>query len=151
MIETPVRSSPAMIARSTGAAPRQRGSSEGCTFRSSCSESSGSLMSAPNAHTTTTGREEDRSPAPASASAISARASAELTLSGCSTASPRASARSRTGGALRLLPRPAGRSGRVMTRAGRNSALAATRSSTAAANSEVPMKTIANARQAGSP
>ena len=42
-----------MIARSTGAAPRQRGSSEGCTFSSSCSESSGSLISAPNAHTTT--------------------------------------------------------------------------------------------------
>ena len=32
MIETPVTSSPAMIARSTGAAPRQRGSSDGCTF-----------------------------------------------------------------------------------------------------------------------
>ena len=32
MIDTPVRSSPAMIARSIGAAPRQRGSSDGCTF-----------------------------------------------------------------------------------------------------------------------
>ena len=32
MIETPVRSSPAMIARSTGAAPRQRGSNDGCTL-----------------------------------------------------------------------------------------------------------------------
>jgi hypothetical protein len=32
MIDTPVRSSPAMIARSTGAAPRQRGSSDGCTL-----------------------------------------------------------------------------------------------------------------------
>jgi hypothetical protein len=35
MIETPVSSSPAMIARSTGAAPRQRGSSDGCTLSSS--------------------------------------------------------------------------------------------------------------------
>ena len=32
MIDTPVRSSPAMIARSIGAAPRQRGSSDGCTL-----------------------------------------------------------------------------------------------------------------------
>ena len=53
MIETPVSSSPAMIARSTGAAPRQRGSSDGCTLTSSWSLSSGSLISAPNAQTTT--------------------------------------------------------------------------------------------------
>ena len=32
MMQTPVTSSPAIIARSIGAAPRQRGSSEGCTF-----------------------------------------------------------------------------------------------------------------------
>ena len=38
MIVTPVRSSPAMIARSIGAAPRQRGSSDGCTFSSSSSD-----------------------------------------------------------------------------------------------------------------
>ncbi len=54
MIETPVRSSPAMIARSIGAAPRQRGSSDGCTLRISCADSNGSLISAPKAHTTTT-------------------------------------------------------------------------------------------------
>ena len=54
MIDTPVCSSPAMIARSTGAAPRQRGSSDGWTLSISKSDSSGSLMSAPNAHTTTT-------------------------------------------------------------------------------------------------
>ena len=35
MIETPVSTSPAMIARSIGAAPRQRGSSDGCTLSSS--------------------------------------------------------------------------------------------------------------------
>ena len=33
MIDTPVVESPAMIARSIGAAPRQRGSSEGWTLR----------------------------------------------------------------------------------------------------------------------
>ena len=33
MIDTPVSASPAMIARSTGAAPRQRGSSDGWTLR----------------------------------------------------------------------------------------------------------------------
>ena len=32
MMHTPVSASPARIARSTGAAPRQRGSSEKCTF-----------------------------------------------------------------------------------------------------------------------
>ncbi len=60
MIETPVRSSPAMIARSIGAAPRQRGSSDGWTLSIRWSESSGSLISAPNAHTqTTSGRAGD--------------------------------------------------------------------------------------------
>ena len=32
MRQTPVTSSPARMARSTGAAPRQRGNSEKCTF-----------------------------------------------------------------------------------------------------------------------
>ncbi len=54
MIDTPVWASPAMIARSIGAAPRQRGSSEGCTFNIGYAESSGSLISAPKAHTTST-------------------------------------------------------------------------------------------------
>ena len=40
-----------MIARSIGAAPRQRGSSEGWTLRISCSDSSGSWISAPYAQT----------------------------------------------------------------------------------------------------
>ena len=53
MIETPVRSSPAMIARSIGAAPRQRGSNEGWTFSIGYADSSGSLISPPNAHTQT--------------------------------------------------------------------------------------------------
>ena len=41
MIVTPVSTSPAMSARSTGAAPRQRGRSDGCTFSQSRSPSSG--------------------------------------------------------------------------------------------------------------
>ena len=38
MIATPVSASPAIIARSIGAAPRQRGSSDGWTLSSSCSD-----------------------------------------------------------------------------------------------------------------
>ena len=51
MIATPVSSSPAMIARSIGAAPRQRGKSDGWTFSISISSRSGGLMSCPNAQT----------------------------------------------------------------------------------------------------
>ena len=51
---TPVRSSPAMIARSIGAAPRQRGSSEGWTLSIGSSESSGSRISWPKAQTAAT-------------------------------------------------------------------------------------------------
>ncbi len=53
MIVTPVRSSPAIIARSIGAAPRQRGIREGWTFSIRCSESKGSLISWPKAQTAT--------------------------------------------------------------------------------------------------
>jgi hypothetical protein len=53
MIVTPVSVSPAMIARSIGAAPRHLGISEGCTFSIS-SSTSGSRISWPNAHTTPT-------------------------------------------------------------------------------------------------
>ena len=93
-----------------------------------CSDSRGSLISAPNAHTqTTSGRP----------SAILVRAVSSLTLSGWSTSIPSARAASATGGAASLRPRPRGRSGRVTTREGRCS-LCASRSSTAAAKSEVP-------------
>ena len=48
MMHTPASSSPERIARSIGAAPRQRGSSEACTFRQPCagmdSTSAGSSM-----------------------------------------------------------------------------------------------------------
>ena len=66
MIATPVSASPAMIARSTGAAPRQRGSSDGWTLSTPKSVSSGSLISAPKAQTTI-----DVRPAAASARASS--------------------------------------------------------------------------------
>ena len=54
MIVNPVSASPAMIARSIGAAPRHRGISEGWTFSISSSDRSGSRISCPNAHTTPT-------------------------------------------------------------------------------------------------
>ena len=73
MIDTPVSASPASIARSIGAAPRQRGNSEGCTLSIACSERSGSLMSAPYAQMQTISGSD---------AAIAARASSELTRSG---------------------------------------------------------------------
>src|SRR5437667_6392432 len=132
MIATPVSSSPVMIARSIGAAPRQRGSSDGWTLSMKCSLSSGSLSSAPNAQTAT---------ASGFSAAIRARASSLLTLSGWSTAMPSSRAFSATGGGVRRRPRPAGRSGRVTTSEGRCGE-AASRSSTAATNSLVPRKTV---------
>jgi hypothetical protein len=73
MMQTPVRSSPASIARSIGAAPRQRGSSEGWTFSIGCCDRSGSLISAPNAQITTS---------PGFAAAMRSRASSAFTLCG---------------------------------------------------------------------
>ena len=128
MIDTPVSASPAMIARSIGAAPRQRGSSDGWTFTSSNALSSGSFNIAPNAQTMTTS---------GAASAIRATASGALTSSGWNRSRPSARATSATGGAVSFRPRPAGRSGRVTTRTGR-CGVSARRSRTRAANSEVP-------------
>ena len=110
MIDTPVTSSPAMIARSTGAAPRHRGSSDGCTFSISQRDSSGSVMSAPKAHTST---------ASGRACAIVSIADSALTETGWSSAIPSSRAASATGGGDSLRPRPRGRSGRVTTRSGR--------------------------------
>jgi hypothetical protein len=45
--QTPASASPARIARSTGAAPRQRGSSEKCRFTNGSSSSSGGFKSRP--------------------------------------------------------------------------------------------------------
>ena len=148
MIETPVCASPAMIARSIGAAPLQRGSSEGWTFSRSCSESSGSLMSAPNAQTMTVWR----APAPAPRSRPlpfpspglrdQRPACGSLTLSGCSRGIASARALSATGGEASCVRGRDGRSGRVMTSAGRWASVRARRSRIAAANSEVPRKTV---------
>ncbi len=54
MMQTPVSASPARMARSTGAAPRQRGSSEKCTFTnpSGTAVNSDSGRSCPKATTT---------------------------------------------------------------------------------------------------
>ena len=144
MIETPVRSSPAMIARSIGAAPRQRGSSDGCTLRISCEDSSGSLMSAPKAHTTTTGRAAGAAARAAAraARAISSSESGRVDVGGLLERQPERPGGLGHRGRRSRRPRPAGRSGRVITSAGR-CAPAASRSSTAAANCEVPMKTVA--------
>jgi len=90
IIDTPVSASPAMMARSIGAAPRQRGSSDGCTLYIGCEDRSGSLISAPKAQMETpSGR----------AAAIAARASSELTLSGWSSSIPSSRAASAAGGA----------------------------------------------------
>ena len=128
MIETPVSASPAMIARSTGAAPRQRGSSEGCTLKISYSLSSGSDTSTPYAQSTS---------ASGSAAAIRSSTSGACSRSGWISSRPSARAAAATAGDCSARPRPFGRSGRVITSRGR-CALAASRSSTAAANGEVP-------------
>ena len=107
---TPVRSSPAMIARSIGAAPRQRGSSEGWTLRIGCAESNGSRISWPKAQTAaTSGR----------ASPIRASASESLTLAACSSSISSSRAASATGGGCVLRPLPLGRSGGATTSRGR--------------------------------
>src|SRR5450755_321180 len=121
-----------MIARSIGAAPRQRGSSEGWRFRIRCSESSGSLINAPKAQTQT---------ACGSISATQRRVGSSLTNCGCASLMPSSRAAWATGGAERWRPRPRGRSGRVITSSGRCGE-AATRCRTAAANSEVPRETV---------
>src|SRR4051794_12790323 len=140
MIETPVWASPAIIARSTGAAPRQRGSSDGCTLRMSWSVSSGSLTSAPKAHRIT---------ASGCTAAMRARAASSLTDAGWSTSMPSSRAATATGGGPILRPRPCLASGRVTTSAGRYGPAARSRS-TPAAKDEVPRKTT-EPRPEGSP
>src|ERR1019366_6131986 len=115
-------------------------SNEGWTFRSSWSESSGSLIRAPNAHTTT---------ALGSTSAIRSPTPGSLTLSGCSSGISSARAVSATGGEVSLRPRPRARSGRVNTSAGRCACPWARRLRTAAANSDVPRKTVVKACDRG--
>ena len=95
MMQTPVSRSPASIARSTGAAPRQRGSSEKCTFTNPCGTASSSAggSSCPNATTT-----------PTSAPDAATSSTTSRDFSGVRTGSPSASAASRTGLGLGSLP-----------------------------------------------
>jgi hypothetical protein len=105
-MQTPVSASPARIARSTGAAPRQRGRSEKCTFTkpSGTAVNSDSGRSCPNATTTPTS-------APlAATSSVTSRA-----RSGVSTRSPSSSAAAFTGLGSVAPPRPRRRSGWVTT------------------------------------
>jgi hypothetical protein len=128
MMPTPVSRSPAMIARSIGAAPRHRGSSDGCTFSGAKPSSSRSPISAPNAQTTT---------ASGAAAAIRSYAASSLIDSGWSTSIASSRATATIGGGASTCPRPRLRSGRVTTRLGVWPA-AARRRSTPAANSDVP-------------
>ena len=127
--QTPVRSSPAMIARSIGAAPRQRGSSEGWTLSIGHSESSGSRISWPKAQTTT---------ASGSAARIRSSAASLVDVRRLQQLDPQLAGG--LGGRRRLqlaAPRPWRRSGGVTTSAGRWGE-PARRRRTVAAKSEVP-------------
>ena len=111
-----------MIARSTGAAPRQRGSAEGCRLTSGYAPSSGDRRICPNATTT-----------PASASGGSALASC-----GCVSGSASSRAAAATGGAVSARPRPLGRSGWLTTAATCTAPRSTSARSTSAPNSDVP-------------
>ncbi len=120
-----------MIARSIGAAPRQRGSSEGWTFSIGSSESSGSRISWPKAQTAT---------ASGRAARIRSSAASSLTFSRLQQLEPQlARAATAAGGGCRPCgPAPGGRSGGVTT-SGRPVRRAGERAAgPSAANSEVP-------------
>src|SRR6266511_3928848 len=111
-----------MIMRSTGAAPRHRGSSEGCTLSQSPSSSTSSGMSSPYAATTIVSAPSSRFG--------SGRA-------GCNTRIPSRSAVSFAGGAPVFCPRPRGASGLVSSvviswRAARRSSTSAPKGAVAA-------------------
>ena len=103
----PVRSSPAMIARWTGAAPRQRGSSEKCRFiqPSRGAESSGSRTRPPYA--TITPR--------SGAIAVTASVASPDRRLAFRSLRPSSSAARATGVGVRMPRRPTGESSRVMT------------------------------------
>ena len=117
-----------MIARSIGAAPRQRGSSEGWTLRISVRLRSGSRISWPKAQTRS---------ASGSAARIRSSAPSSLTLAACSRSISSSAASSATGGGETLRPRPWRLSGGVTTRFGACGE-SASRRRTVAAKSEVP-------------
>ena len=108
MMHTPVSASPARIARSTGAAPRQRGSSEKCTFTNpsgSASSSAGGRIW-PNATTT-----------PSSAPARGDLVDDLARRSGVRTGRPSSLRRGLHRARLGRSPRPRRRSGWVTTNA----------------------------------
>ena len=111
MIETPVSASPAMIARSIGAAPRQRGSSDGWTLSSSSSrEQRLADQLAEGADDAELGLGgADPLPAPRRCSVASVRR----------TSIPSSSAAAAAGAGAARRPRPRRRSGGVTTSAGR--------------------------------
>ena len=96
MRQTPVSASPARMARSTGAAPRQRGSSEKCTFNIGTWLRRSAGMIRPKATTTASS-----TPAVATSS------------NSWDTGSPRSTAAALTGLGVVVPPRPRRRSGRV--------------------------------------
>ena len=128
MTQTPVRGSRAMIARSIGAAPRQRGSSDGWTFKISVRLRSGSRISWPKAQTST---------ASGRAARIRSSADSSLTFGACSSSRPSSPANSAAGGGETLRPRPCRLSGGVTTSAGLCGE-SASRRRTVAAKAEVP-------------
>ncbi len=133
MIDTPVRRSPARIARWIGAAPRQRGSREKWTLmqpRRGAARTSGGRIR-PYAATMATSTPRSRSRA---ASAPSRR------RVGWRTGTPRASAATLTAGGVVLRPRPALRSGWVTTATGSLARATASRIGTTRAG--LPMKTV---------
>src|SRR3954464_11889667 len=131
MIDTPVSRSLASLPRSTGAAPRQRGNSEKCTFTNPCGTASSSAggSSWPNATTT-----------PRSAPEAATSSTTSSDFAGVRTGTPSASAASRTGLGLGSLPRPRRRSGWGTTTASSWPA-ACSASSAGTASAGVPKKT----------
>src|ERR1700682_1810092 len=140
MMLTPVSASPARMVGAIGEAPRQRGSSEAWTLRppwgGTASSSTGRIW--PKAATTrTSGR----------ACLTRSITSGLRTRSGSSTGTPAASAAAATGDRRRLMPRPAGRSGRLITRVTGWCSRRAWSEGTA--NSGVPMKATRMWREPG--
>src|SRR5437763_6163426 len=84
MRHTPVSTSPARMARSTGAAPRQRGSSEKCTFTIGTCSSTWALMSLPKATTTPSSTPSDRMSSTLLVTGIPAEVAAAATGEGTS-------------------------------------------------------------------
>ena len=108
-MHTPVSVSPASIARSTGAAPRQRGSSEKCTFTKPSGQRFEQRGRAAAGRTRRRRRARRRWPRP--------RRRPRATSPGVRTARPSSSAAALTGLGSARSPRPRRRSGWVTTRA----------------------------------